>query len=75
MDFILFMFDTQDEEELYNLWLHKDIDKPFDELTKSLKKRRKGGNANADVLTANEAVERIKEAGRLIKPNTEGGIA
>ncbi|WP_349533027.1 hypothetical protein [Leuconostoc citreum] len=69
VDFILFIFDTQDEEELYNIWLHKDIDKPFDEITKSLKKRRGNKNTSSDVLTANEAIERIKKAGTLIKPN------
>ena len=71
VDFILFIFDTQDEEELYNIWLHKDIDKTFDEITKSLKKRRANKNNNSDVLTANEAIERIKKAGTLIKPNEE----
>lgn len=72
VDFILFMFDTEDEEELYSLWLHKDIDKPYEELTKSLKKRRGGNKSSNDVLTANEAVERIKQASTIIKPNREG---
>lgn len=71
MDFILFMLDKNDEDELYKMWLHKDTDKSFVELKRdNLKSRRKAKKSEIDV---NGAIERIKQASLIIIP-TEGTL-
>lgn len=70
-DFILDLFDVENEEQLWETWLHKPIEKDFATFKKDhYKKQRK---TKHKVISAKEEKANIEQSMRFIKPRQEGG--
>lgn len=71
VDFILYLYKQEDEEQLWSIWLHKPIEKNFEEFKKSVigeqrkKKRLK--------MTKEEEETIINNSMRFITPRNKGG--
>ncbi len=64
-DFILYLIKEQREEDLWKIWLHKDIDKDFEEWKKEIEcrkacKRMSKKEEKANIQKAERILGRIK---------------
>lgn len=70
VDFILFLFEQETEEELWSIWVHKDIEESFGDFKKErLNKLRVGTAKN---ITKNEINSNIATASQFIKTRKGG---
>ena len=70
-DFILKLFKEENEEELYETWLHKERELSFKDFkNKYVKQSSKTKHRS---LSKEEEQENIRHAMRFIKPLNEGG--
>lgn len=70
-DFILQLFDKDNEEELWQTWLHKDVDMGFEEFKK--KYAQSSHKKKITAMSVEEEKQIIANATRFIKPTNEGG--
>lgn len=75
MDFILYLFETEQEERVYTQWLHTSMQQSFKDFKKAqgLQKTRK---TKADrSVTEKDVEERLQFATQFIKPKIdESGV-
>lgn len=71
VDFILQLFDKENEDEIWQTWLHKEKNLDYAEFKKKyFKKMRK---SKVQTLSKEEEERIIKNAARFIKPINKGG--
>ncbi|MFC6464950.1 hypothetical protein ACFP65_08210 [Marinilactibacillus sp. GCM10026970] len=71
-DFILYLFDQENQDQLYETWLHKDQESNFQDFKK--KHYKKINKEKSKQLTEQKEKEIIAESFKFIKPiNVEGG--
>lgn len=61
LDFLIYFIDQQNEELLWEVWLHKPIESSFDEWKKSIKQ-----NANKRRMTAEEEDTNLRRAEEIL---------
>ncbi|ABK61496.1 MULTISPECIES: hypothetical protein [Clostridium] len=62
-DFILYLIKEQREEDLWQIWLHKDIDKDFEEWKKEIQFKQSTTNKK---MTKDQEKENILKAERIL---------
>lgn len=62
-DFILYLIKEQREEDLWKIWLHKDIDKDFQEWKKEIECRK---NSVCKRMSKKEEKANIQKAERIL---------
>ncbi|NEZ46497.1 peptide methionine sulfoxide reductase [Clostridium niameyense] len=62
-DFILYLIKEQREEDIWNIWLHKDIDKDFQEWKKEIECRK---NSACKRMSKKEEKANIQKAERIL---------
>ena len=70
-DFILQLFDEENESQLWEVWLHKDAADDFETFKK--KHYKKSQKRQTKALSIEEEKEIIEKNMRFIKPRKEGG--
>lgn len=70
-DFILRLFDKDNEEELWQTWLHKDVNMGFEDFKK--KYMQSSHKKKITTMSIEEEKQIIANASRFIKPINEGG--
>lgn len=70
-DFILRLMDKEKEEEIWQMWLHKERQLSYEDFKK--KYFRQAYKAKVKALTKEEERKAIENATRFIKPINEGG--
>ncbi|HAT4156635.1 TPA: peptide methionine sulfoxide reductase [Clostridium perfringens] len=61
-DFIMYLIDKQREEDLWQIWVHKDIDKDFIEFKKEVEESNKKQR-----MSKKQEKENIEKAERILK--------
>ncbi|MGV2640609.1 peptide methionine sulfoxide reductase [Clostridium perfringens] len=61
-DFLMYLIDKQREEDLWQIWLHKDIDKDFIEFKKEVEESSKKQR-----MSKKQEKENIEKAERILK--------
>ncbi len=69
--FILQLYDTENEEQIWQTWLHKDVAMEYEEFKKKYFKQIHKPKVKS--LTKEEEDSIIKNAMRFIKPRDKGG--
>lgn len=69
VDFILYIFEQENEEMLWEIWVNKDIEENFDDFKKSKLKKLRAGSAKN--ITQDEINSNIVNASQFI--NTKKG--
>lgn len=64
LDFLIYFIEQQNEELLWEVWLHKPIESSFDEWKKSMKH-----NANKRRMTAEEEDTNLRRAEEILNMN------
>lgn len=64
LDFLIYFIEQQNEELLWEVWLHKPIESSFDEWKKSMKQ-----NANKRRMTAEEEDTNLRRAEEILNMN------
>ncbi|KEH96843.1 peptide methionine sulfoxide reductase [Clostridium botulinum C/D str. BKT12695] len=62
-DFILYLIKEQREEDLWQIWLHKDIDKDFQEWKKEIQSKQ---NVTNKKMSKDQEKENILKAERIL---------
>ncbi len=70
-DFILQLFDKENEDELYQTWLHKDHENSFKDFKKKYFKKMR--TTKKEALSKEEEQKNIENAMKYIKPINKGG--
>ncbi|ELC8435091.1 peptide methionine sulfoxide reductase [Clostridium perfringens] len=61
-DFLMYLIDKQREEDLWQIWVHKDIDKDFIEFKKEVEESNKKQR-----MSKKQEKENIEKAERILK--------
>ncbi|ELC8400420.1 peptide methionine sulfoxide reductase [Clostridium perfringens] len=61
-DFLMYLIDKQREEDLWQIWVHKDIDKDFIEFKKEVEESSKKQR-----MSKKQEKENIEKAERILK--------
>lgn len=64
LDFLIYFIEQENEELLWEVWLHKPIESSFDEWKKSMKH-----NANKRRMTAEEEDTNLRRAEEILNMN------
>lgn len=70
MDFILYIFEQDNEDQLWSLWLAKDIEDSFADFKKDKVKRLR--TPKVKITDEKQAKKNIEFASQFIKPREEG---
>lgn len=70
-DFILYMFDQENEDTLFEIWLHKESERDFPTFKKAQLKSVRKSKPNINTKEYEKNV--IEAAARFIKPRKKGG--
>lgn len=71
-DFVLFLFDQDNQDQLFETWLHKDQESNFEDFKK--KNYKKSQKQQSKELSEKEEKAIIADSFKFIKPtNMEGG--
>jgi hypothetical protein len=70
-DFILKLFDKENEDELWQTWLHKEMSVNFADFKKKYYKN--ANTSKVKSMSAEEEKRIIENATRFIKPKNKGG--
>lgn len=71
MDFLFYVYDEADKEKLYNVWLHKEMDKTPEDLYKEFFNPRRKKNKKAIESDKEQAKRNIEIANRFVKVRKE----
>ena len=74
LDFIFYLFDQDQEERLYNQWLHTSMQQSFSDFKKAQKVKKIRKSKADKPVTKEDEQKMLAFATQFIKPNPESGV-